>query len=202
MSLVTSSPMDASALRLSFNLLTYPFCARWCVVVVGGEQSVNSGVSVHFLLAAARVPGSCRSCFERITNYITLLDLVCRVTDSVTECMNLGSYNYLGFADDWHETCREDVMDSVNRFAMSTCSPAAETGYTVLHRKLEAMVAKFVGKPDAVIFNMGYGTNISAIPAMMGRGTLIISDALNHTSIVNGSRSSGGTVRVFRHNGT
>ena len=124
-----------------------------------------------------------------------------RLRGDTTTKINLGSYNYLGFADDWEYTCKESVMEALKRFNTSCCSAAADAGYTVLHRRLEKLVARFVGKPDAVVFSMGYGTNVSAIPALMGQDTLILSDALNHTSIVNGSRSSKAVVRVFRHNG-
>eukprot|EP01138_Halocafeteria_seosinensis_P012750 gb/GECG01013026.1/.p1 GENE.gb/GECG01013026.1/~~gb/GECG01013026.1/.p1 ORF type:complete len:679 (+),score=84.32 gb/GECG01013026.1/:1-2037(+) len=117
-----------------------------------------------------------------------------------SECINLGSYNYLGFADDWEELCKEPVMSTLNKFNSSCCSSSCDAGYTTVHRKLEKMIAKFVGKPAAIVFNTGYGTNISTIPALMGGGTLVISDSLNHTSIVNGSRSSPATIRVFRHN--
>jgi serine palmitoyltransferase len=57
-----------------------------------------------------------------------------------------------------------------------------------------------LGKEDAVVFNMGFGTNATGIPALAGKGTLIVSDALNHSSIVAGARASGATVRVFKHN--
>ena len=46
---------------------------------------------------------------------------------------------------------------------------------------------------------MGYGTNATSIPALMGKGSLIVSDSLNHSSIVNGARASGAKVRVFKH---
>ena len=117
-----------------------------------------------------------------------------------SECLNLGSYNYLGFADDWQETCRDDVVGAVETYGCSSASARGDMGTTALHKELEVVVAKFVGKPDAVVFNMGYGTNASTIPALMGRGSLIVSDSLNHTSIVNGARASGATVRVFKHN--
>ena len=123
-----------------------------------------------------------------------------RLTGKTLPCINLGSYNYLGFADDWRDTCRDAVTGTVDRFGMSMCGSAGEGAYTTLHRRLERTVAEFVGKPDSIVFNMGYGTNSTAIPALMGRGTLIISDSLNHTSIVNGARSSGATIRVFKHN--
>lgn len=121
-------------------------------------------------------------------------------TGKVLPCVNLGSYNYLGFADDWQETCREDVVASLNEYSPSVCSSRFEAGTTKLHVELEALVARFVGKEAAICFNMGYGTNASSIPSLAGPGCLIISDALNHTSIVNGARASGAKVKVFKHN--
>ena len=47
---------------------------------------------------------------------------------------------------------------------------------------------------------MGFATNATTIPALVGKGDLIVSDALNHTSIVNGARSSAALVRIFKHN--
>lgn len=91
-------------------------------------------------------------------------------------------------------------MSTVDRFGVGMAASIAEGAYTTLHRRLERTVAEFVGKPDAIVFNMGYGTNATALPALMGKGTLIVSDALNHTSIVNGARASGAVVRVFGHN--
>lgn len=113
-----------------------------------------------------------------------------------------------------------------------------KSGTTVLHTELEELVAKFVGKPAAVVLGMGYVTNSAIIPALIGKvcniskhieithsalsdgievvflvptslnflsygytqGGLIISDSLNHNSIINGARGSGATVRVFQHN--
>ena len=117
-------------------------------------------------------------------------------------CINLGSYNYLGFSDDWRVTCQNAVVGVLDRFGVSMCASAAEGGYTTLHRHLERTVAEFVGKPDAITFSMGYGTNATALPALLGKGTLVISDSLNHTSIVNGARASGATIRVFKHDDT
>ncbi|CAI0446713.1 unnamed protein product [Linum tenue] len=70
----------------------------------------------------------------------------------------------------------------------------------MLHTDLEECVARFVGKPAAVVFGMGYVTNSAILPILMGKGGLIISDSLNHNSIVNGARGSGATIRVFQHN--
>lgn len=122
------------------------------------------------------------------------------LTDRQKTCVNLGSYNYLGFADDWQNTCRERVMASLHQFGVSTCASGAEGGQMSVHEELERRVAAFVGKEACMLFSMGYNTNQSALPALFGKGCLIVSDTLNHTSIVNGSRASGATIRVFKHN--
>lgn len=121
-------------------------------------------------------------------------------TGVTKRCLNLGSYNYLGFADDWLATCGENVLRAVDEWPITCGSPRSELGTTVVHRQLEQMIADFVGKEDAVVFNMGYGTNSSTIPALVGKGDLILSDALNHASIVNGCRASGAFIRSFTHN--
>ena len=117
-------------------------------------------------------------------------------------CLNLGSYNYLGFADDWNVTCEKDVLQSLQDLPVSTSSPRAEFGTTVLHREVEELVARFLGKEASLALNMGFNTNVTTIPALVGRGDLVISDELNHTSIVNGARASGSSIRIFKHNDT
>lgn len=118
----------------------------------------------------------------------------------IRQCLNLGSYNYLGFADDWDITCREDVTKSLVSLPSSVGSSRLEFGTTSLHRKVEQIVSSFVGKEDTVVLNMGFNTNATIIPTLTSRGDLIVSDELNHTSIVNGARASGAAIRTFRHN--
>ena len=115
-------------------------------------------------------------------------------------CLNLGSYNYLGFADDWKITCRDDVLNSLKDLPISNSSCRNEFGTTKLHREVEKVVARFLNKEDALALNMGFNTNCTTIPALTSRGDLLISDELNHTSIVNGARASGAAIRIFRHN--
>eukprot|EP00580_Thalassiosira_gravida_P011872 CAMPEP_0201636454 /NCGR_PEP_ID=MMETSP0493-20130528/8609_1 /ASSEMBLY_ACC=CAM_ASM_000838 /TAXON_ID=420259 /ORGANISM="Thalassiosira gravida, Strain GMp14c1" /LENGTH=481 /DNA_ID=CAMNT_0048108557 /DNA_START=19 /DNA_END=1460 /DNA_ORIENTATION=- len=118
----------------------------------------------------------------------------------VRRCLNLGSYNYLGFADDWDVTCRKGVSGSLSNLPPSVGSSRSEFGSTSLHRSVERIVASFCGKEDAVVLNMGFNTNATIIPTLTSRGDLIVSDDLNHTSIVNGARASGAAIRTFRHN--
>jgi len=120
-------------------------------------------------------------------------------TGTSKRCLNLGSYNYLGFAaaDDY---CTPRVQDTLKELGVSSCSSRMDSGTTNLHLELEREVAAFVGKEDAIVLGMGYATNSVIIPALAGQGCLVISDALNHASIVVGARSSGAKVKVFRHN--
>lgn len=114
-------------------------------------------------------------------------------------CLNLGSYNYLGFAAA-DEYCTPRVLDSLADWGVSTCSSRTEAGTSAIHRELEQLVAEYIGQEDAITFGMGFATNAASIPAIAGPGSLVLSDALNHTSIVAGVKASGAKVKVFRHN--
>ena len=120
-------------------------------------------------------------------------------TGKTLDVINLGSYNYLGFADDWQETCRDSVLEAFDNFGVGLSSAPADVGYCSYHVQLEKMMANFLNKESCIVFNMGYGTNATTIPSLMGKGSLIISDSLNHTSIVNGVRAAGSSVKVFKH---
>jgi len=122
-----------------------------------------------------------------------------KLTGEKTHCLNLGSYNYLGFGDPDSHT-KADVLKTLVNHPVSTCSQRSVTGTTDLHVQCEALVARYVGKPAAMVFGMGYGTNSTTLPALLSKGSLIISDAFNHASIAIGARSTGATIKVFRHN--
>jgi 8-amino-7-oxononanoate synthase len=73
------------------------------------------------------------------------------------------------------------------------------TGNLTLHEALEAELAAFFGTEAALAFNTGYMANVGVIPALCGAGDVVVSDALNHASIVDGCRLSRADVRVFAH---
>lgn len=115
-------------------------------------------------------------------------------------CLNLGSYNYLGFAAS-DPYCTARVEETLRTHGASTCAGVLDAGTTAVHAELESEVARFVGKEAALVFGMGYATNSLSLPVLMaGKGSLIVSDSLNHASIVSGARGSDAKVRVFQHN--
>lgn len=123
-----------------------------------------------------------------------------KMTGRKLKCLNLSSYNYLGFAAA-DEYCTPRVQAVLDRCGWGACSSRADAGTTPLHAELETLVAEFVGKEAAITCGMGFATNSLFIPALAGgRGCLVISDALNHSSIVAGARASGAKVKVFQHN--
>lgn len=120
-------------------------------------------------------------------------------TGNRTRALNISSYNYLGFAQG-HGGCADAVEESIKRYGVSTLGSRLEGGSSDLHTVSEALVAKFVGMEDALISSMGFATNSTFIPALVGKGCLVISDELNHASIRFGVRISGASVRMFKHN--
>lgn len=122
-----------------------------------------------------------------------------QLTGRTIPCINMGSYNYLGFADNIPTTTQR-VIDSIRRYGVASCSAALEAGRTSELEALEDKVAQFVGKEAAIVCGMGFTTNFSGIPALTDRDTLVISDSLNHASIVAGARMAHGRIKVFPHN--
>jgi serine palmitoyltransferase len=123
-----------------------------------------------------------------------------RLTGRSIDALNMGSYNYLGFGDNWEETCGKEVLECLSKWPVSSSSSRACFGSYTIIEELETFIADFLGKESALVYSMGYGTNSNTIPALMGPESLIISDSLNHTSLVNGSRGSTAQIRVFHHN--
>jgi serine palmitoyltransferase len=150
-------------------------------------------------------------CFSRpITGvpgrYITLMDRETRdqnkhftFTGTYTETLNLSSYNYLGFAQS-EGPCADAVQECIEELGTSSGSPRADSGTSDLVVEVEREIAKFVRKPDAVVFSMGFSTNATSFPALVSKGCLVISDELNHASIRIGARLSGATIRSYKHN--
>lgn len=142
------------------------------------------------------IPGRILHLLER---YSDDYNLTFKYTGRIRPMLNLSSYNYLGFAQG-QGSCADSVVECTRKYSVGFGGTRAELGSLDLHVELERLVARFVGKEDAIVFNMGFATNALMIPAFVGAGSLIISDQLNHTSLVFGSRLSRATIRTFKHN--
>ncbi|ORX72505.1 PLP-dependent transferase [Linderina pennispora] len=164
-------------------------------------------------LWSRRLYGRIRDCFNRpITGvaggHVALLERFSRdfnrtfeFTGRLRNVLNLASYNYLGFAQS-EGPCADTVEQAMREHGLTQGSSRAEAGRTQLLVEAEETVARFVGAESALIVSMGYATNALSIPALVGKGSLIVSDELNHSSLVSGARLSGAAIRVFRHNST
>ncbi|KAG1865868.1 pyridoxal phosphate-dependent transferase [Suillus subalutaceus] len=144
----------------------------------------------------AGVPGRTVVLLDR---YSTDYNLTQIYTGTKTRALNVSSYNYLGFSQA-RGGCSDAVGESIRRYGISTCGTRLETGSSELHVFAEALVARFLGTEDALVSSVGFATNSTFIPALVGRKSLIISDELNHTSIRVGARQSGADIRMFKHN--
>lgn len=121
-----------------------------------------------------------------------------RLIDSKTDCINLGSYNYLGYSEN-EGPCTDAALQSVEHHGVSNCSTRHELGTLQSHKELEDTVAQFLGTEAAIACGMGFATNTLHIPRLISKGCLVLSDELNHASLILGMRLSGATVMVFKH---
>jgi len=121
-----------------------------------------------------------------------------RLKSTKKKYINIGSYNYLGFAEN-DGICSKQVIDTIRDIGAGVSTPRAELGTLAIHRELETLVAEFVGKPDAIVFGMGFATNSLNLPCFVNKGCLLISDELNHSSLILGARLSGAKIKVFKH---
>jgi len=122
-----------------------------------------------------------------------------KLTGQKTRVLNVSAYNYLGFAQS-HGGCADSVETAIQKYGVSSFSSRLGVGSLDLHHQAEKLVAKFLGKEDAVIISMGFATNSTTIPVLSGPGTLLISDEYNHSSLRFGARLSGASIRQFKHN--
>jgi serine palmitoyltransferase len=125
-----------------------------------------------------------------------------KYTGDCTRAINMGSYNYLGMAENTGPRL-DAVCDDIRRYGAGTTSTRSEFGTTATLLELEQKMAKYLGVEAALVVGMGFATNSNNIPALTGgKGTLIMSDELNHASLIVGCRISGATCKVFKHNDT
>jgi 8-amino-7-oxononanoate synthase len=113
------------------------------------------------------------------------------------EVLLLSSNNYLGLAN--HPALKRAAQDAIAQYGCGAGASRLISGNMDLHRKLEQRLAAFKHTAAALVFPSGYHANIGIISALMGPEDTILSDALNHASIIDGCRLSRASVQVFRH---
>lgn len=112
--------------------------------------------------------------------------------------LNFCSNNYLGFAAD--EKIREAAKDAIDRFGVGPGAVRTIAGTMTIHEELEQELARFKGVESTLVVQSGFSANLCAIPALVGKGDTIISDELNHASIIDGARLSRADIKVYPHN--
>lgn len=114
------------------------------------------------------------------------------------EMIMLGSYSYLGLIG--HPKINEAAKAAVDKYGTGTHGVRLLAGSLSLHNELEARIAAFKGTDSAITFSSGYVTNLSTISSLLRKGDTVISDKLNHASIVDGCLLSMASHVRFRHN--
>ena len=115
--------------------------------------------------------------------------------------MNLSSNDYLGLANDSKLQAEffNDLDSDPAKYSMSAASSRLLTGSHSQYDKLEDMLSELFGGRAALVFNSGYHANIGILSAISGKGDLILSDKLNHASILDGAGLSDAKLKRYRH---
>ena len=120
-----------------------------------------------------------------------------RVTIAGRSMLLMCSNDYLGLSN--HPALRSAACAAVERYGIGSGASRHVSGTGTLHQELEDRLARFKGTEAAILFNSGYAANTGIIPAVVGEGDVILSDSLNHASIIDGCRLSKARVQVYRH---
>ena len=115
--------------------------------------------------------------------------------------MNLSSNDYLGLANDrqLQEEFFAGIIDAPSCYGLAAASSRLLTGSHSQYEKLEKLLSDIYGGREALVFNSGYHANIGILSAISGKGDLILSDKLNHASIIDGAGLSDAKLKRYRH---
>ena len=111
--------------------------------------------------------------------------------------VNLSSNNYLGLTT--HPKLREAALEATRRLGVGSGSVRTIAGTMDIHMELERRLAAFKQTEAVVVFQSGFAANAGTVAAFLSRDDVIVSDELNHASIIDGARLSRATIKVFPH---
>src|SRR5438309_2958225 len=111
--------------------------------------------------------------------------------------INLASNNYLGLTT--HPKLREAAIEAARKYGVGSGAVRTIAGTMQIHMELEEKIARFKNVEACVVFQSGFAANAGTVSAILGKEDFIISDELNHASIIDGARLSRARILVFRH---
>lgn len=113
------------------------------------------------------------------------------------EVINLASNNYLGLCN--HPKLREAATRAIAELGVGSGAVRTIAGTMRIHMELEEKIAAFKGVEACVVFQSGFTANAGTVSSILGKEDFILSDELNHASIIDGARLSRAKIKVFRH---
>ena len=113
------------------------------------------------------------------------------------QVINLASNNYLGLCN--HPKLREAALAATVKYGVGSGAVRTIAGTMRIHMELEEKIAAFKGVEACVVFQSGFAANAGTVSSILGKEDFILSDELNHASIIDGARLSRAKIKVFRH---
>src|SRR5213080_1405993 len=111
--------------------------------------------------------------------------------------INLASNNYIGLTT--HPNLREAALEATRKYGVGSGAVRTIAGTMKIHMELEEKIARFKNVEACVVFQSGFAANAGTVSAVLGKDDFIISDQLNHASIIDGARLSRAKILVFEH---
>jgi glycine C-acetyltransferase len=111
--------------------------------------------------------------------------------------INLSSNNYLGLTT--HPKLREAAIEATRKYGVGSGAVRTIAGTMRIHMELEEKIARFKNVEACVVFQSGFAANAGTVSSILGKEDFILSDELNHASIIDGARLSRAKIKVFRH---
>ena len=162
------------------------------------EYSIRDSITQRIEAMNRRVAGLQQSGLYFYNQPVSELRGGARVLVNGREMSMFASYSYLGLIG--HPRINLAAKQAVDQYGTGTHGVRTLAGTLTLHRELEETIANFKHAEEAITFTSGYVTNLSVIATLLGRGDYVISDKLNHASIVDGCLMSGAKFLRFHHN--
>src|SRR5437773_1636875 len=113
------------------------------------------------------------------------------------QVVNLSSNNYLGLTT--HPKLREAAIEATRKFGVGSGSVRTIAGTMEIHMELERRLAEFKKTEAVVVFQSGFAANAGTVAAVLSKDDVVVSDELNHASIIDGCRLSKAAIKVFPH---